>query len=70
VPKKAVGTAAGLTGLFGYLGGALGANIAIGFIVDHMGWDAAFIMMLIACILAILFTLFTWNTEKKRLQAD
>jgi len=35
-----------------------------------MGWDAAFIMMLIACILAILFTLFTWNTEKKRLQAD
>jgi OPA family glycerol-3-phosphate transporter-like MFS transporter len=70
VPKKAAGTAAGLTGLFGYLGGALGANIAIGFIVDHMGWDAAFIMMLIACILAILFTLFTWNTEKKRLQAD
>ena len=27
VPKKAAGTAAGLTGLFGYLGGAVIANI-------------------------------------------
>ena len=70
VPKKAAGTAAGLTGLFGYLGGALGANIAIGFIVDHMGWDAAFVLMLTACILAIFFTLFTWNAEKRRLTAD
>jgi OPA family glycerol-3-phosphate transporter-like MFS transporter len=70
VPKKAAGTAAGLTGLFGYLGGALGANIAIGFIVDHMGWDAAFILMLAACVLAILFTSFTWNIEKRRLLAD
>ena len=70
VPKKAAGTAAGLTGLFGYLGGALGANIAIGFIVDHMGWDAAFILMLAACVMAIFFTMFTWNAEKRRLKAD
>ena len=67
VPKKAAGTAAGLTGLFGYLGGALGANIAIGFIVDHMGWDAAFIMMLVASLIAILFSGLTWNVEKRRL---
>ena len=70
VPKKAAGTAAGLTGLFGYLGGALGANIAIGLIVDHMGWDEAFILMLVACVLAIIFTSFTWSAEKKRLFAD
>ena len=70
VPKKAAGTAAGLTGLFGYLGGALGANIAIGFIVDHMGWDAAFILMLVACVLSILFTAFTWQAEKKRLEIE
>ena len=65
VLKKAAGTAAGLTGLFGYLGGALFANIAIGYIVDHFGWDYAFIMMLAACVIAILFTSFTWNREKE-----
>ena len=65
VPKKAAGTAAGLTGLFGYLGGALFANIAIGFIVDHFGWDYAFILMLAAFVIAILFTSFTWNREKE-----
>ena len=66
--KKAAGTAAGLTGLFGYLGGALFANIAIGFIVDHFGWDYAFILLLAACVIAILFTSFTWNREKKQRQ--
>ncbi len=67
VPKKAAGTAAGLTGLFGYLGGALFANIAVGFLVDHWGWDAAFMMFIAACLLAILFTAFTWKKEKQRL---
>ncbi|MCB0460486.1 MAG: glycerol-3-phosphate transporter [Flavobacteriaceae bacterium] len=67
VPKKAAGTAAGLTGLFGYLGGALFANVAVGFLVDFWGWNAAFILFVVACLLAILFTSFTWNTEKRRL---
>ena len=67
VPKKAAGTAAGLTGLFGYLGGALFANIAVGFLVDRWGWDSAFIMFIAASALAIVFTAFTWNKEKERL---
>lgn len=67
VPKKAAGTAAGLTGLFGYLGGALFANIAIGFIAEHLGWDATFILLLIASVVAIFFTALTWNKEKERL---
>jgi OPA family glycerol-3-phosphate transporter-like MFS transporter len=67
VPKKAAGTAAGLTGLFGYLGGALFANIAVGFLVDNWGWDSAFIMFIGACALAIFFTALTWKTEKRRL---
>lgn len=70
VPKKAAGTAAGLTGLFGYLGGALFANIAVGYLVDHFGWDAAFIMFIIACLLAMLFTAFTWKKEKERLYEE
>ncbi|MGL5604817.1 MAG: glycerol-3-phosphate transporter, partial [Plesiomonas sp.] len=38
-PKKAAGTAAGFTGLFGYLGGSVAANAVVGYTVDHFGWD-------------------------------
>lgn len=64
VPKKAAGTAAGFTGLFGYLGGALFANIALGSIVDYFGWDGGFYILIAACLLSILFCAFTWNKEK------
>ncbi len=67
-PKKAAGTAAGLTGLFGYLGGALFANIAVGFVVDLWGWDGGFLMIALSCILAIGFSALTWNREKINLQ--
>lgn len=61
VPKKAAGTAAGLTGLFGYMGGALFANIAIGLVVDKWGWDGGFEVIVAACVLSIFFTALTWN---------
>lgn len=64
VPKKAAGTAAGLTGLFGYLGGALFANAAMGFVVEAWGWDGGFIVLTASCILAIVFTALTWKKEK------
>lgn len=65
VPKKAAGTAAGFTGLFGYLGGAVFANIFFGLIVKYFGWDAAFILLIVACILSILMIALIWNAEKK-----
>lgn len=68
VPKKAAGTAAGLTGLFGYFIGDLLANAALGAIVDKSGWDASFEIILLASALAILFTAFTWNKEKEFLR--
>lgn len=63
VPKKAAGTAAGLTGLFGYLGGALFANIAMGYVVDAFGWDGGFIVLCGASVLAIFFTALAWRKE-------
>lgn len=69
VPKKAAGTAAGLTGLFGYMGGALFANIAIGLVVDKWGWDGGFEVIVAACVLSIFFTALTWNREKRNLEA-
>lgn len=63
VPKKAAGTAAGLTGLFGYLGGALVANIVLGFTVDYFGWDGGFYLLIAGCLLAILFIAMTMKHE-------
>lgn len=63
VPKKAAGTAAGLTGLFGYLGGALFANIAMGFVVDAWGWDGGFIVLIGACVMSIVLIGISWIHE-------
>lgn len=66
VPKKAAGTAAGLTGLFGYLGGAVFANAAMGFVVESYGWDGGFIILIASCLLAIFFTAITWRQERNK----
>ncbi|VAV95733.1 Glycerol-3-phosphate transporter [hydrothermal vent metagenome] len=63
-PKKAAGTAAGFTGLFGYVGGAMTANIVIGIVVDKWGWDAGFGIIVAACILSIVLLSMTWKAEK------
>ncbi|PSW81836.1 glycerol-3-phosphate transporter [Photobacterium angustum] len=52
-PKKAAGTAAGLTGLFGYLGGAVAANAVLGYTVDLYGWDGGFIILVGSCVTSI-----------------
>ncbi|MDA3906391.1 MAG: glycerol-3-phosphate transporter [Bacteroidales bacterium] len=64
VPKKAAGTAAGLTGLFGYMGGALFANIAMGYIVQHFDWDAGFKVLIAASIISIFLLTLTWRHKK------
>lgn len=61
-PKKAAGTAAGFTGLFGYLGGSVAANAVVGYTVDHFGWDGGFMLMVGSCIAAfVLLALTTWH---------
>ncbi len=66
-PKNAAGTAAGLTGFFGYFfGTAILANIVIGY-VSEAGWNWTFLMLLAACALAIVFTMFTYKDEKELL---
>ena len=39
VSRKSAGTSAGLPEFFGLFGGAFVANITIGAVVDHFGWD-------------------------------
>ena len=53
VPKKAAGTAAGFTGLFGYLGGSVAASAALGYTVDAFGWNGGFVLLLAGCVAAL-----------------
>jgi OPA family glycerol-3-phosphate transporter-like MFS transporter len=58
-PKKAAGTAAGFTGLFGYVGGAVGASVIIGYVVDASGWNAGFALIIGACITSMILLALT-----------
>lgn len=55
VPKKAAGTAAGLTGLFGYVFGSAIAGTGVGWIADRWDWNGVFITMVACCLLTIFF---------------
>ncbi len=64
-PKNAAGTSAGLTGFFGYFfGTAILANIVIGYVAEHAGWDWTFILLLAACLLSVFFVSFTYKEEQ------
>lgn len=65
VPKKAAGTAAGLTGLFGYLLGTVAANAVVGYIVDAFGWDGGFMFMIASSIIAIILFVMTMRHGNK-----
>ncbi len=68
-PKNAAGTAAGLTGFFGYFfGTAILANIVIGYVAENAGWDWTFILLIGACLLSILLIALT-NKEERNLLA-
>lgn len=54
VKKEAAGTAAGLTGLFGYfIGTSILANQVGGYVIENYHWNGYFIMMLLASFIAI-----------------
>ncbi|MCG4282074.1 MFS transporter, partial [Lacticaseibacillus saniviri] len=70
VPKKAAGTAAGLTGLFGYFFGSFSANAMIGAAVDAFGWNFGFQLILGASVLATILFGITWNLRGQTVLHD
>ena len=62
--KKAVGTAAGFIGLFGYLGRTVQGK-GIGTLAERYGWDAAFYGILASTLLGILLLSWTWNLKPR-----
>jgi sugar phosphate permease len=57
--KRAAATAVGLTGLFGYASTVL-SGVGIGMLVDRFGWDAGFLMFVIAAVLGSLLFAACW----------
>ena len=67
-PKNAAGTAAGLTGFMGYvLGTALLANVVIGYVAQNAGWNWAFVLLILSCVISILLMMLTYQEEKRTL---
>ena len=64
-PSNVAGTAAGFTGLFGYLLGATLASTGVGIIVHKLGWDATFICFIVFAIMTVILFAIVGRDEKK-----
>jgi len=62
--KKAVGTAAGFVGFFGYVGRVIQAK-GLGWVAQHHGWDAALWLVVGCTALGIVLLAFLWNVRPK-----
>ena len=60
--KKAVGTAAGFIGLFGYLGRTVQGKM-LGTLAERYGWNAAFYGILASTLLGIVLLSWTWKLK-------
>jgi len=62
--KKAVGTAAGFVGFFGYVGRVIQGK-GLGWIAQHYGWDAGLLAVLICALLALVLLALLWNVRPR-----
>jgi phosphoglycerate transporter family protein len=65
--KRAAAAANGLTGTFGYLGGAV-SGVGVGRVADLWGWDAVFLFFGICAILGTFFFILNWNQSSQRVR--
>lgn len=63
--RRVAGTAAGFTGLFGYVFGATLASSGIGWVVYHYSWSAAYGFLTLSVILTIALLLLVLPREKR-----
>ncbi len=68
-PRRVAGTAAGFTGLFGYVIGATLASSGIGLVVQNFGWDVTFIMLLVFVAITVFFFALVNKDEKVAIEA-
>jgi OPA family glycerol-3-phosphate transporter-like MFS transporter len=62
--KKAVATAAGFVGFFGYVGRLIQGK-GLGWIAQNHGWNAGFYAIIACTVVAIVLLAFTWNVRPR-----
>ncbi len=62
--KKAVGTAAGFVGFFGYVGRVIQGK-GLGWIAQHYGWNPALWAVIGCTAIAMVLLAFTWNVRPR-----
>ncbi|WP_331712007.1 MFS transporter [Arcanobacterium phocae] len=67
-PANIAGTAAGFTGLFGYLLGATLASTGVGYLIHFAGWNVTFIVFRAFAILIVLIFLIVKRDENAMLE--
>jgi sugar phosphate permease len=63
--RRAAATGAGLTGLFGYLGGAVSGS-GVGIIADKWGWNSAFLFFLLCAAAGAFFFMLNWDKTSQK----
>ena len=64
-PKYVAGTAAGFTGLFGYLLGASLASTGVGVLIHNFGWDVTYMFLLGVVVLAVILMVVVGRYERQ-----
>lgn len=64
-PKFVAGTAAGFTGLFGYLLGASLASTGVGVLIHKFGWDITYMFLAGVVVLAIVLMVIVGRYERR-----
>lgn len=64
-PKYVAGTAAGFTGLFGYLLGASLASTGVGLLIHNFGWNVTYMFLVGVVVVAVLLMVVVGRYERR-----
>ena len=63
-PTNVAGTAAGFTGLFGYLLGATLASSGVGLLIHNFGWNIAYGFLIVVAVVAVILMMIVGKEER------
>ena len=68
-PRNVAGTAAGFTGLFGYLLGATLASSGVGALIHYFGWNVAYGFLVVVAVAAVVLMFIVGKDERRLMEA-